>query len=366
MPQPWNRSTIVKCDLCPYEKPTRKVNDDEYVLPREWSVIHGAVLCPQCVEMMERNTKNMKRRAFGYARASTTKQEMSLEIQKEKITEYCKMRDLDLVDIYVDEESASKVMFTSRKAGRNLYAALTRGDHVVMAKYDRGFRNVADCLTMYERWVSQGVFLHFACEGGLVPPTPTGKFMITLMIAAAEYEASLIGQRQRDYQMKRKKKGNPHQKHTPVTGFITVNMGSKPSKHGFVPDRKLLLCEEETPHRELFHRKHYNEGYGIRMLERYCKEQSIYIPEIIREQSGNRIGQYYSRERIRRLIILEGELREIKAMDSSRKEWTTKELTQAWLEHFYASGRTKVLQGGRVRKREFEQAAKRIIEQGWS
>ncbi len=64
---------------------------------------------------------------------------------------------------FVDEvTSASMRPFNARRGGALLWRALRAGDHVIFAKLDRAFRNVADRCDVMDQWKEKGVTVHFA------------------------------------------------------------------------------------------------------------------------------------------------------------------------------------------------------------
>lgn len=155
-------------------------------------------------------------KAVGYCRVSTSDQAthgLSLESQQEKIETYCRLRDLELVEVIVDmvEDqsgngrhkgvSARKTPLKDRKGGKRLLAMLDKrqADAVVMLKLDRGWRDGEDCLHWVNRWKRKGVSLHFTDLGGnsIDSQTAVGMFIITILAGAAELEGSLASERTR-------------------------------------------------------------------------------------------------------------------------------------------------------------------------
>jgi len=137
---------------------------------------------------------------IGYARTSTTDQEAGLDAQ---------MRALG--------EAGCEKVFSERVSSiavqrPQLAAALEfarEGDTLVVAKPDRLARSVADLLTIVARLEGRGVALLVLSMGGqpVDTRTPTGKLMLTMLGAVAEFERGLMLERQREGIAKAKAEG---------------------------------------------------------------------------------------------------------------------------------------------------------------
>jgi DNA invertase Pin-like site-specific DNA recombinase len=68
---------------------------------------------------------------------------------------------------------------------------------VIVLKLDRAFRNTVDCLQTVEDWERRGVALHIIDLGGnsIDSQSPAGRFMLTVLSAAAEMERGMIRDR---------------------------------------------------------------------------------------------------------------------------------------------------------------------------
>ena len=125
---------------------------------------------------------------YGYARVSTKLQETdgnSLEAQEEQL------RAAGAVEIYRDT-------FTGTKAERpeleRLKRKLVAGDKVIVTKLDRLARSTEDGLSLIKEWAEQGISIH-VLNMGLIDHTPTGKLILTVMLAFAEFERDMIVER---------------------------------------------------------------------------------------------------------------------------------------------------------------------------
>ena len=125
---------------------------------------------------------------YGYARVSTKLQETdgnSLEAQEEQL------RAAGAIEIYRDT-------FTGTKAERpeleRLKRKLLAGDKVIVTKLDRLARSTEDGLSLIKGWTEQGISIH-VLNMGLIDHTPTGKLILTVMLAFAEFERDMIVER---------------------------------------------------------------------------------------------------------------------------------------------------------------------------
>lgn len=145
------------------------------------------------------------RRAAGYTthcyvRASLNKQQDSPETQKHTINAYLEAQKLEFPLWYVDVATTSKIMLPARESGREMMRRLKRGDHIVIAKLDRAFRSLRDCVTVLDEIKRLGVSLH-VCDlfGGAIDlSAPIGMFLIQMLAVFAELERKFIGERTRD------------------------------------------------------------------------------------------------------------------------------------------------------------------------
>ncbi len=145
-------------------------------------------------------------RVFGYARASTRTQVESPETQRDSIAKYAALHGLGEVTCFVDAAKSGKVPWADRDAGKALFAQIRPGDHVVIAKLDRAFRRLADCVVVLEKFERMGVKLHVVnlLGGAIDLSSPMGRFMIHILAAFAELERAFISERTKDGLARRK------------------------------------------------------------------------------------------------------------------------------------------------------------------
>ena len=140
--------------------------------------------------------------AVAYCRVSTTEQAesgLSLAAQREKVRAYCTLKGLDLVAVLEDPGVSAGKPLASRPAGARLVEMVQSGEvqAVIAIKLDLAFRDAADCLATTAEWDRQDVAFHVLDLGGnaVDTKTATGRFMLTVIAAAAEMERNLAGER---------------------------------------------------------------------------------------------------------------------------------------------------------------------------
>ncbi|MBR0660208.1 recombinase family protein [Neoroseomonas oryzicola] len=136
---------------------------------------------------------------IGYARTSTVEQEAGLEAQQ---------RDLAAAGctrVYAERVSS----VATRPQLTEALGYLRDGDVLVVTKLDRLARSVADLLGIIARLEERKVGLRVLSMGGaeVDTRTPTGRLMLTMLGAVAEFERALMLERQREGIAKAKAEG---------------------------------------------------------------------------------------------------------------------------------------------------------------
>ena len=120
---------------------------------------------------------------YGYARVSTVHQDLASQIQAlEK--EGCEV-------IYKDKFTGTK---KDRPEFNKLLEVLKEGDTLVVTKLDRFARSAADGINTITELFERGVRVH-VLNMGLVEDTPTGRLILNVMLAFAEFERDMIVER---------------------------------------------------------------------------------------------------------------------------------------------------------------------------
>lgn len=125
---------------------------------------------------------------IGYARVSSAKQENegnSLEAQEKML--------LDAGAQKVVQETFTGTTMDRPKLNEVL-EELESGDTLLVTKLDRFARTANEGVTMIKELIARGVSVH-VLNMGLINQTPSGKLMLTVMMAFAEYERDMIVER---------------------------------------------------------------------------------------------------------------------------------------------------------------------------
>jgi DNA invertase Pin-like site-specific DNA recombinase len=128
----------------------------------------------------------------GYARTSTAEQAAGLEAQ---------VRDLEAAGAAADAIFAERVSgVADRPKLKEALRYVRKGDVLMVTKPDRLARSTADLLAIVAKLEGRGVGLLILSMGGqqLDTRAPTGKLMLTMLAAVAEFGRGLMLERQRE------------------------------------------------------------------------------------------------------------------------------------------------------------------------
>ena len=127
---------------------------------------------------------------YGYARVSSKGQDLTSQINT--LEEHG-------VDQTFKEKFSGKTA-EDRLVFQELLDKVQDGDTIVVTKLDRFARSTKDALNTIEQLENKGVSLVVLNMGGdtLDTSTPMGKLMVTMLSGIAEFELSLIKERQRE------------------------------------------------------------------------------------------------------------------------------------------------------------------------
>lgn len=120
---------------------------------------------------------------YGYVRISSLHQNLEAQLQALK-KEGCDK-------IYADKFTGTK---TDRPEFNKLLDVLKEGDTLVFTKLDRFARTTADGINTIKSLFENGIKVH-VLNMGLIEDTPTGKLILSVMLAFAEFERDLIVER---------------------------------------------------------------------------------------------------------------------------------------------------------------------------
>jgi DNA invertase Pin-like site-specific DNA recombinase len=138
--------------------------------------------------------------AVGYVRVSTEEQAregISLDNQRAKITAYCALNELELVEIIEDAGKSGKDL--NREGMQALMESIrTRSvDSIVVYKLDRLSRRVRDTLQLMELIEKQRIAFHSITEK-IDTKSAMGKFFLNIMASMNQWERDTISERTRD------------------------------------------------------------------------------------------------------------------------------------------------------------------------
>jgi len=136
-------------------------------------------------------------RAAVYARVSTRDKDQDPETQLYLLRKYAAQRGWEIVQEYVDQASATDLR--GRAAWRGLVAHVQRGglDLVLVTKLDRAFRSAKDTYDNLA-YLEQHNVGFIAATQPIDTSTSTGKLLLGVLAAVAEFEKSLIVERTKE------------------------------------------------------------------------------------------------------------------------------------------------------------------------
>lgn len=120
---------------------------------------------------------------YGYARVSTIGQDLSTQVDMLK-KEGCEK-------IFKDKMTGTK---KDRPAFNELLQLLGNGDTLVVTKLDRFARSTKEGIEIIQDLFKRGISVH-VLNMGLVEDTPTGRLILSIMLAFAEFERDMIVER---------------------------------------------------------------------------------------------------------------------------------------------------------------------------
>lgn len=153
-----------------------------------------------------------------YARVSTDKQENGREAQTQRLLDWCGEREHVL---FVDEDvSAHSVPLKARPKGKIMWDMIRPGDMVVFSKVDRAFRSLADAAPALQVWHQLGVSVRIL-DLDIDLATPAGELFFSQLVAFAQFESRMHGQRKREVYAHKRLHGMPYSCTRPF-GWVAV------------------------------------------------------------------------------------------------------------------------------------------------
>ena len=128
---------------------------------------------------------------YGYGRVSSRGQQRdgnSLDDQEKKL------REAGCDEIVLEAYTGTKM---DRPKFTKLIEKLQPGDTLIVCKLDRFARTAGDGVNLVKELLAKGISVH-VLNMGLVEDTPTGRLILNIMLAFAEYERDMIVERLAD------------------------------------------------------------------------------------------------------------------------------------------------------------------------
>ncbi len=225
---------------------------------------------------------------YGYCRASTFDQEVTLTVQAETIEKEYKhayAAEYEFGGCFSDRGVSGSKELRSRPEGSKLSSTLEAGDAVIFTKLDRGFRSVRDLvetLAVWNRRKIRVILLDIRVDTG----TPIGMMVATIFGAVAQFERARMVERMIESNEARRRKGLPVNQKCKY-GFKLV--GPKGKRH-YAPDP-------------------YQRAIGAKILKWHLDgwtRTAIYL-HLFKHRVMNEWGREWSEKGVRKAI--EGEMR---------------------------------------------------------
>lgn len=154
------------------------------------------------------------KRAYIYSRVSTNRQVVqgvSLDAQEHTAEAFINYRLAPEGYVHAarirDSAVSGRLPLCDRQGGGDLSRMLEKGDTVVIARLDRGFRSLKDALTTIDTWAARGITVHLL-DLGLDTASPTGRLMLSVLGAVAEFEKTWRNERVAAARAELKRRGN--------------------------------------------------------------------------------------------------------------------------------------------------------------
>lgn len=203
---------------------------------------------------------------YGYIRVSTEHQAtegVSLAEQETRLRGYAQSIGMKVEDIFIETGISGGKPLAKRPKGAQLLARVKSGDHIAIAKLDRGFRSSADALATIDDLTKRNITLHCLDMGGAVNTNGVGKLVFSILCAVAEMERTRIAERVSDAKAHLRKGGYF------LGGHLAAGHSVKDGKLVADPQWKKAMKsmtkwrEEQKTYRQIA--EMVNDEFGIRM-----------------------------------------------------------------------------------------------------
>ncbi|MEH7255717.1 recombinase family protein [Neobacillus niacini] len=133
---------------------------------------------------------------YGYARVSTQGQDLQGQMDQ--------LKNAGCVEIYSEKFTGTKA---NRQEFQRLLQIMGEGDTLIVTKLDRFARSAIDGITIIKQLFERGIKVH-VLNMGIIEDTPTGRLILNIFLAFAEFERDLIIERTREGKENAKLKGD--------------------------------------------------------------------------------------------------------------------------------------------------------------
>jgi DNA invertase Pin-like site-specific DNA recombinase len=148
------------------------------------------------VSLLRVKNKEENSMIYGYARVSTQGQELQGQMDQ--------LKSVGCEVIYSEKFTGTKA---ERREFQKLLYRLEEGDTLIVAKLDRFARSAIDGITIIKQLFESKVKVH-VLNMGIIEDTPTGRLILNIFLAFAEFERDLIVERTREGKEIARLKGN--------------------------------------------------------------------------------------------------------------------------------------------------------------
>ena len=161
---------------------------------------------------------------LGYVRVSSElqkKKNNSIPLQKKKISEYCKLNDFQLIDIYEDD-GVSGMSIDKRDGYKNMIEFMNANkiDGIVVWSLSRLGRKMKDVVEFMDYLKTNNISF-FSIKENLSNDDKVGSLIMNILSSINEFEVEMIRDRIKDIKRDKKEKGEVYGRM--MYGFDNVN-----------------------------------------------------------------------------------------------------------------------------------------------
>lgn len=146
------------------------------------------------------NVATVRKRAVGYARVSTESQmeNTSIDLQREKIINYCELYDFELAELFVDSGKSGSSIEAREEYKRMTEFVSAYENHidvVITLKADRMHRKLKNLLVMIEDILQPANVAFISITENFDTSTSQGMLLLQMLGSFAEFERTVINER---------------------------------------------------------------------------------------------------------------------------------------------------------------------------